>query len=164
MGFFDSGNGPGAGGFTGFFNGPAAYGASGTTGTVTPDGSGLGGLMSGNLGDALGSAPTWLFGGLLPGGGMTNTQSGALGGGLSGAVAGAAPIGGASMGGFNPAPWMLGAAGLAGLGYLASRGNHQQMMGGDPVGHFAFGNPSVKFAPPPTQMPYMQFGTTPRST
>ncbi|KWA65529.1 hypothetical protein WL28_25395 [Burkholderia ubonensis] len=177
MGFFGFGNdsiGPGAGGFAGFFNGPAAYGDTGVTGTVTPDGSGLGGLsgmqnggalgswlgglMGGNLSGALGSAPTGMFSGLLPGGGMSGTASGALGGGISGAVNGAAPIGGATMGGFNPAPWVLGAAGLAGLGLLAARGNHQQMMGGDPVPHFAFGNPSVKFAPPPTQMPYMHIG------
>ncbi|KVC94878.1 hypothetical protein WI77_10310 [Burkholderia ubonensis] len=161
MGFFGFGSdptGPGAGGFAGFFNGPAAYGDTGMTGTVTPDGSGLGGLSGMQNGGALGSAPTGMFSGLLPGGGMSGTASGALGGGISGAVNGAAPIGGATMGGFNPAPWVLGAAGLAGLGLLAARGNHQQMMGGDPVPHFAFGNPSVKFAPPPTQMPYMHIG------
>lgn len=32
------------------------------------------------------------------------------------------------------------------------------MMGGDPVAHFAFGNPSVKFAPPPNQLPYLHVG------
>lgn len=51
-------------------------------------------------------------------------------------------------------PYALAAAG-AGLGYLASRHGGQQMMGGDPVSHFAFGNPSVKFAPPPNQLSYM---------
>ncbi|UTV55187.1 hypothetical protein [Burkholderia arboris] len=162
MAFFGFGNdptaGPGVSGLNGFFNGPAAYGDTGLTGTVTANGSGLNTGMSGNLGGAFGFAPTGLFSGFLPGGGMSATQSGALGGGLSGAVNGAAPIGGATMGGFNPAPWMLGAAGLAGLGLLAARGNQQGTMGGDPVAHFAYGNPSVKFAPPPNQLPYMHIG------
>lgn len=51
-------------------------------------------------------------------------------------------------------PYALAAAG-AGLGYLASRHGGQQMVGGDPVSHFAYGNPSVKFAPPPSQLSYM---------
>ncbi|MGN6806738.1 MAG: hypothetical protein ACTHJZ_12455 [Trinickia sp.] len=159
MAFFGFGNdptsGPGVGGLNGLFNGPAAYGDTGLTGSVTANGSGLNSAMSGSLAGAFGFTPTGVFSGFLPGGGMGATQSGALGGGLSGAVNGAAPIGGATMGGFNAAPWVLGAAGLAGLGLLAARGNHQQMMGGDPVAHFAFGNPAVKFALPPSTMPYM---------
>ncbi|WP_157661200.1 hypothetical protein [Burkholderia ubonensis] len=147
----DPTSGPGVGGLNGFFNGPAAYGDTGMTGSVTPNGSGLNSAMSGNLGGALGFAPTGLFGGFLPGGGMSATQSGALGGGLSGAVNGAAPIGGATTGGVSLAPWVLGAS----AALLAARGNHQGTMGGDPVPHFAFGNPSVKFAPPPSTMPYM---------
>ncbi|MCW0134145.1 hypothetical protein [Burkholderia pseudomallei] len=77
--------------------------------------------MGGNLGGALGSAPTGLFSGLLPGGGMTATSSGALGGGLSGAVNGAAPIGGATMGGQSAWPYALGLGALW-LGLLAARG------------------------------------------
>lgn len=92
------------------------------TGGVTANGSGLGTAMSGNLGDAFGSAPTGMFSGLMPGGGMAGTQSGALGGGLSGAGNGAAPIGGATMGGVNPWPYALGTAGLAGLSLLAAVG------------------------------------------
>lgn len=160
MGFFGFGNVPGADGLTGFFSGPAAYGDSGMTGAVTPNGPDMGpainAAMRGNLGNALGNAPPGLFSGLLPGGGMTDTQSGALGGGISGAVYGAAPIGGASMGGHSVWPYALG---LAGLGLLATQGNRQQMMGGPPVSHFAFGNPSMKFALPPNQMPYMHVGT-----
>ncbi|WP_146749738.1 hypothetical protein [Paraburkholderia bryophila] len=106
FGFGSDPTGAGAGGFTGIFNGPAAYCDTGLTRRLHRMARGCD-AMSGNLGDALGSAPTWLFGGLLPGGGMTGTSSGALGG-LSGAVNGDAPIGGATMGGFNPAPWALG--------------------------------------------------------
>lgn len=51
-------------------------------------------------------------------------------------------------------PYALAAAG-AGLGYLASRRGGQQTMGGGPVAPFAFGNPSVRFALPPSQLPYM---------
>jgi len=91
----------GAGGISGFLNGPAAFGDSGLTGTVSANGSGLSGLMGGDLGGSLGSAPTGLFSGLLPGGGMGGTASGALGGGLSGEAAGASGIGGASMGGYG---------------------------------------------------------------
>jgi hypothetical protein len=59
-------------------------------------------MMGGaDMGSALGAAPTGLFSGLAPGGGMTGSASGALGGGLSGDVAGAAPLGGATMGGFS---------------------------------------------------------------
>ncbi|MFL9934274.1 hypothetical protein P0D88_35005 [Paraburkholderia sp. RL18-103-BIB-C] len=73
-------------------------GDSGITGLLSTGGSGLGSAMSsGDMGGALGNAPTGLFSGLLPGGGMTNTPSGALGGGISGDVNGAAPIGGATM-------------------------------------------------------------------
>lgn len=150
----DPNSGPGVGGLNGFFNGPAAYGYSGMTGGVTPNDSGLNSGMAGNLGGAFGFSPTGMFSGLLPGGGMTGTQSGPLGGGLSGAVNGAAPIGGATMGGFDWAPWALG----AGAALLAKRGNQQGTMGGDPVPHFGFGNPSVKFAPPQNQLPYMHIG------
>ncbi|WP_175783098.1 hypothetical protein [Burkholderia anthina] len=159
MAIFGFGNdptaGPGVGGLNGFFNGPAAYGDTGLTGNVTANGSALNSGMSGNLGGAFGFAPTGLFSGVLPGGGMSATQSGALGGGLSGAVNGAAPIGGATMGGVSLAPWVLGAAGLAGLGMLAARGNQQGTMGGDPAPMLHIGNPAVKFAPPPSTMPYM---------
>jgi hypothetical protein len=91
----------GVGGLTGLFSGPAAYGDSGLTGAVSASGSGLSGVMGADMGGALGSAPTGLFSGLLPGGGMAETSSGALGGGLSGDVAGASPLGGASMGGLD---------------------------------------------------------------
>lgn len=97
----------GASGLTGFFGGPAAVGDAGLTGTVSAGGSGIpGGVGSlfgsgADMGGALGSAPTGVFSGLLPGGGMTGTTSGALGGGISGGVAGASNIGGASMGGLN---------------------------------------------------------------
>ncbi|MEB2498628.1 hypothetical protein [Burkholderia cenocepacia] len=152
----DPTSGPGVGGLNGFFNGPAAYGDTGLTGGVTPNGSGLNSAMSGNLGGALGFAPTGLFGGFLPGGGMSATQSGALGGGLSGAVNGAAPIGGATMGGFNPAPWMLGAAGLAGLGLLAASRNRQQAGPAPaPVAPFGFGRPAVQAPPMQSTQPYM---------
>lgn len=104
-GFFGLGggdaSGAGANGLTGLFSGPSAYGDSGLTGVVSADGSGLGTAMGGDLGGSLGSSPTGLFSGLLPGGGMTDTASGALGGGLSGDVAGSSSIGGASMGGLN---------------------------------------------------------------
>lgn len=98
-------SGAGAGGLGGLLGGPAAVGDAGLTGAVGAGGSGLGSLMGGgaDLGGALGSAPTGLFSGLLPGGGMSGTASGALGGGLSGATAGASPLGGATMGGFTPA-------------------------------------------------------------
>ncbi|KVP11961.1 hypothetical protein WJ85_17160 [Burkholderia ubonensis] len=101
FGLGSGGGSGGAGGLTGFFSGPAAYGDSGLTSLVSPGGSGLGASMSGDLGGALGASPTGLFSGLLPGGGMSGTASGALGGGLSGDVAGGASIGGASMGGLN---------------------------------------------------------------
>lgn len=98
----DVGGGAGAGGFTGLWSGPAAYGDAGLTGTVSGGGSGLGTAMGGDLGGSLGEAPTGLFGPMAGmGGGMTGTSSGALGGGLSGEVAGASPIGGASMGGYG---------------------------------------------------------------
>lgn len=79
--------------------GSAALGDAGATGLVSAGGSGLSGATAGEMGGALGSSPTGLFSGLLPGGGMSGTSSGALGGGLSGEVAGASSIGGASMGG-----------------------------------------------------------------
>lgn len=102
-GGFTGGRGSGAGatGIRGFFSGPAAYGDSGLTSVVSPNGSGLAGVMSGDLGDSLGTSLPGLFSGLLPGGGMSASSSGALGGGISGAAAGASPVGGASMGGFN---------------------------------------------------------------
>jgi hypothetical protein len=94
----------GATGFTGFMGGGGALGDAGLTGGVSASGSGLGAATAGDLGGALGTAPTGLFSGLLPGGGMSATSSGALGGGLSGAAAGGDAVGGASMGGLlnNP--------------------------------------------------------------
>lgn len=96
-GLFSSG--AGAGGMTGLLNGSAALGDAGLSSAVGGAGSGMGMMGGVDMGSALGSAPTGLFSGVLPGGGMSGTASGALGGGLSGQVAGAAPIGQASMGG-----------------------------------------------------------------
>jgi hypothetical protein len=95
------GPGAGAGGMTGLFSGPAALGDAGLTGAVSAGGSGLGMMGGADMGSALGAAPTGLFSGSLPGGGMSGTASGALGGGFSGQVAGAAPIGDATMGGLS---------------------------------------------------------------
>jgi hypothetical protein len=144
----------GASGLTGLFSGPAAYGDAGMTGAVSSGGSGLGAATAGDMGGALGSSPTGLFSGLLPGGGMSGTSSGALGGGLSGEVAGAAPIGGASMGGFN-------FGSLANMGQnLMNQGARQQPQqqgagyGGRPL---AFGNPHVSTGVVSPATPYTQF-------
>ncbi|MEZ0602931.1 hypothetical protein ACAX43_12370 [Paraburkholderia sp. IW21] len=97
-------------GFYGAMNGAAAYGDSGLLGSV-----GTGGASTFSMptayGSALGEAPTGLYSGLLPGGGMTGTSSGALGGGMSGMAYGEAPVGfgtGAttSMGGFANSPML----------------------------------------------------------
>jgi hypothetical protein len=143
----------GAGGLTGLFSGPAAYGDAGLTGTVSSGGSGLGAATAGDMGGALGSSPTGLFSGLLPGGGMTGTSSGALGGGLSGEMAGMSGIGGASMGGFN-------FGSLANIGQnLMSQGNRQQQpqQGGGMSRPLAFGNPHVSTGVVSPAMPYAQF-------
>ncbi|AYY96935.1 hypothetical protein EGY19_05390 [Burkholderia multivorans] len=123
-------SGAGADGLTGFFSGPAAFGDSGLTSVVSPSGSGLSAMMGGDLSGALGDAPVGLFSGLLPGGGMSGTASGALGGGLSGGVAGMAPLGGASMGGFD----------MGGLAQLASRLLQQQSQQSQQRGQQASGN------------------------
>lgn len=96
-----AGGGGGATGLTGFFGGTGAVGDAGTVGTVGTGASGLGTATAGDMGGALGSAPTGLFSGLTPGGGMTGAESGALGGGISGAANGGSAIGGGSMGGFS---------------------------------------------------------------
>jgi hypothetical protein len=145
----------GAGGLTGFFSGPAAYGDSGLTGAVSGGGSGLSGAMGGDLGGALGSSPTGLFSGLLPGGGMTGTSSGALGGGLSGDVAGMSPLGGATMGGFNFSS--LGNLGNLGQNLLQQKNQQPQPMGQAAPRPFAFGNPHVSNGVISPQMPYAQF-------
>lgn len=93
-------------GFSGFLHGAAAYGDSGLTGTVGTSG---GFTMPSAYGSALGDAPTGLYSGLLPGGGMTGTSSGALGGGMSGVVDGTGAIGygtgaGSTMGGIFNSP------------------------------------------------------------
>lgn len=100
--------GPSAGatGMTGLLGGPAAYGNSALTGMVNPNGSGLAPMMTGDLGNSLGVAPAGLFSGMNPGGGMTASPGGAMGGGLSGQVAGQAPIGGAQMGGLLGSKYM----------------------------------------------------------
>ncbi|WP_157661679.1 hypothetical protein [Burkholderia ubonensis] len=131
--------GAGASGLTGFFSGPAAVGDSGLTGVVSPAGSGLGSAMSGDLGGALGSSPTGLFSGLLPGGGMSSTASGALGGGLSGDVAGVAPLGGASMGGFSLGS--LGNLGQLGQQMLQQRNQQPKQEDLSPLHPVALGNP-----------------------
>ena len=90
----------GASGLTGLFQGPAALGDTGLTNALSAGGSGMA-AANANMGAALGSSPTGLFSGLLPGGGMSGTASGALGGGMSGQMAGAAPLGSSTMGGMN---------------------------------------------------------------
>lgn len=152
--------GAGAGGLTGLFSGPAAYGDAGMTGAVSSGGSGLGGAMGGDLGGALGSSPTGLFSGLLPGGGMTVTSSGALGGGLSGEVAGASPLGGASMGGLFSGGGMNQQQMMQQAQQLMKQNDQerqQQMGGGGFGGHLAYGNPRGQTTYLGPSMPYTQF-------
>lgn len=159
-GLFSSG--AGAGGVTGLLNGPAALGDAGLTGAVSAGGSGMGMMGGADMGSALGSAPTGLFSGSLPGGGMSGTASGALGGGMSGNVAGAAPIGSATMGAYvpNTSQMMNQAQRL-----MQMRNQQQQQQSSVPVPNFrqsSFGNPRPPSGPIGPSMPYASFnGGTP---
>ncbi|KVP90702.1 hypothetical protein WJ95_09350 [Burkholderia ubonensis] len=107
------------------------------------------------MGGALGSAPTGLFSGLLPGGSMTGTASGALGGGISGAVNGAAPIGDATMGGFNFGNYSNLAQQL--LRQSQQQRQQQQNVVQMPMQPNRFGGQRNPAAPIGPQMPYATF-------
>jgi hypothetical protein len=157
------GPGYGAGGMTGLLGGPAAYGDSAMTGMVNPNGSGLAPMMTGDLGNSLGTAPTGLFGGLNPGGGMTQSLGGAMGGGLSGQVAGQAPIGGAQMGGLMGSNYTglnnLSPQQMAMLGQMGQRQTQQAQQQPEMARPFGFGNPAMHTTVAQSGMlPYMRMG------
>jgi hypothetical protein len=133
-------NGAGVQGLMGLFGSRAANGDSGLTNQVANQPSGLPAATQKDMGDALGSAPTGLFSGLLPGGGMSQTESGALGGGLSGQTAGAAGIGGSSM---NPGTGIMSALpGLLSQAAGAQQAGQGQQAGGM-VGRAHTGNATM---------------------
>jgi hypothetical protein len=138
-------NGAGLSGLASLFGGgQAGAGDSGLTNQVSNQASGPPQALQmlahkQDYSSALGDSPTGLFSGLNPGGGMSQTSSGALGGGISGQAAGDSALGSSSMdsgsGMIDALPGLLSMAGK-----MTGSGQSQTPM---MAGHAHTGNASI---------------------